>query len=92
MNSTGYLETLNLNLPTILIFDDQYCKIRKNVKNYFLLLEEANILFKSPKNAAKFINKNYKFIDTWWKSEKVQKAIKTFSNKFTKKQMIHIPF
>ena len=46
VNSTGYLETLNLNLPTILIFDDQYCKIRKNVKNYFLLLEEANILFR----------------------------------------------
>ena len=84
VNSTGYLETLNLNLPTILIFDDQYCKIRKNVKNYFLLWRK-NILFKSPKNAAKFINKNYKFIDTWWKSEKVQKAIKTFSNKFAKK-------
>ena len=74
-----------MNLPTILIFDDQYCKIRKNVKKYFLLLEKANILFKNPKNAAKFINKNYKFVDSWWNSAKVQEAIKTFSNKFAKK-------
>ena len=85
VNSTGYLETLNLNLPTILIFDKQYCRVRKTAKKYFLLLEKANILFKNPKNAAKFINKNYKSIDNWWNSKKVQNAIKIFTNKFAKK-------
>ena len=85
VNSTGYLETLNLNLPTILIFDKQYCRVRKTAKKYFLLLEKANILFENPKNAAKFINKNYKSIDNWWNSKKVQNAIKIFTNKFAKK-------
>ena len=32
-NSTGYLKSLNLNLPTILIFDKNYCQLRKKNLN-----------------------------------------------------------
>jgi len=84
VNSTGYLETLNLNLPTILIFDSQFCRIRRNVKKYFSLLEKSNILFKNPHSAANFINKNYDNIDNWWNSKRVQSAVKIFSNKFAR--------
>ena len=59
LNSTGYLETLNLNLPTILIFDERICRIRQNAKKEFLSLEKAKILFKDAKAAAKFVNENY---------------------------------
>jgi putative transferase (TIGR04331 family) len=84
LNSTGYLETLNLNLPTILIFDERICRIRQDAKKYFLSLEKAKILFKDAKEAAKFINDNYEKIDDWWFSNKVQIAVKNFTNKFAK--------
>ena len=84
LNSTGYLETLNLNLPTILIFDERICRIRQNVKKEFLSLEKAKILFKDSKSAAKFINENYEKIDDWWFSKKVQLAVKNFTNKFAR--------
>jgi putative transferase (TIGR04331 family) len=84
LNSTGYLETLNLNLPTILIFDERICRIRQNAKKYFLSLEKAKILFKDAKAAAKFINENYEKVDEWWSSKKVQLAVKNFTNKFAR--------
>lgn len=84
LNSTGYLETLNLNLPTILIFDERICRIRQNAKKEFLSLEKAKILFKDAKAAAKFINENYEKIDNWWFSKKVQLAVKKFANKFAR--------
>ena len=84
LNSTGYLETLNLNLPTILMFDERICRIRHNAKKEFLSLEKANILFKDAKAAAKFINENYEKIDDWWFSKKVQLAVKNFTNKFAR--------
>ena len=84
VNSTGFLETFNLNLPTILIFEDQFCKIRKSAKKFFKLLKEANILFDNPKSAAIFINKNYSNIDEWWNSKKVQNAVKIFSYNYAR--------
>ena len=84
LNSTGYLETLSLNLPTILILDKNYCGIRKEALSYFKFLEEAKILFYNPKDAAKFINNNYENIDKWWNSKKVQVAVKKFVNKFAR--------
>ncbi len=84
VNSTGYLETLNLNLPTILIFDEHICRIRQSAQKEFLSLEKAKILFKDAKAAAKFINENYEKIDDWWFSKKVQLAVKNFTNKFAR--------
>ena len=83
-NSKGFLETFNLNLPTILIFDENICRIRKNAKKYFLSLEKAKILFRDARTAAKFINENYEKIDEWWFSKKVQLAVKNFTNKFAR--------
>ena len=83
-NSTGFLESFNLNLPTILIFDKSYCRIRKNSVKYFRLLEKARILFYDPFEAAKFVNSNYSNINEWWNSKKVQKALNIFVNKFAK--------
>ncbi len=84
LNSTGYLESLNLNLPTILIFDKSYCRVRKESLKYFKLLEQAKILFYKPREAANFINKNYNNIDEWWNSKKVQFSVKKFVNKFAR--------
>ena len=41
-------------------------------------------MFKNPKSAANFINKNYGNIDNWWSSKKVQNAVKIFSNRFVR--------
>ena len=75
-HSTGFFESLNLNTPTIVIVDRKYFNIPSNYRKYFNLLLKAKIIYFSPLNAAKFVNKNYENIDLWWQSRVVQNARK----------------
>lgn len=82
VNSTGYLESLMLNYPTILIFDKKYCNFRRSSQEDFLKLEKCNILFYSPVEASDFVNKNYDNLNNWWSSLEVQKQRKSFCEKY----------
>ena len=85
LNSTGYLESLSLNLPTLLIFNKKFCDIRKNAKKDFNDLKKVNILFNNPINAANFINKNYNNLEEWWSNPELQRIRKFFCYKYVRK-------
>ena len=63
-----------LNHPTILLWDNEYFKIRSEAKKYYDQLFDAGILYFSPELCAKKINDIEKDPLKWWKSKKVQKA------------------
>jgi putative transferase (TIGR04331 family) len=81
-NGTGYLETLMLNIPTILIWSEKFEKIESKALNYVELLIKSNILFFDINKATEFLNKNSEKIDRWWFEKNTQKKIKIFSNEF----------
>jgi putative transferase (TIGR04331 family) len=83
---TTYLESLKMNIPTIIFLDKKYPNglICQNMTDDFQKLEDAGILFFSPKSAALAINKLGNNIDQWWFQPKVQNARKDFCNKFAK--------
>ena len=83
-DSTGILEMLSLNIPTIGFWFNLLEEILPEAKPYYEILVQANILFESPESAASHISKNWEFIDLWWGSENVQYARKTFCNKYAK--------
>jgi putative transferase (TIGR04331 family) len=81
----GFFEAIYLNNPVILIFENKFTDgINDEMKKYLFELEKVNICFKSPKEAALFININYETIDKWWNSENVQQARKNFCNRYCK--------
>ena len=84
LNSTGYLESLQLNLPTVVIFDKNFCDIRKNSKKDFDALKKVNILFENSYEAANFINKNYNNLEEWWNEAQLQKIRKQFCDKYAR--------
>ena len=81
-NATTLLDCLNLNLPTIIFWDKNFNEIRNEAKEIFKILKKNNIFFNSPKDAAKFLNKNYKDISSWWYESKLQNSIKIFKKKY----------
>jgi len=85
LNSTGYLESLQLNLPTIIIFNKNFCDIRQNTLVDFEDLKKANILFNDPCKAANFVNQNYDRLEDWWSSMRLQKIRKKFCDKYVRK-------
>lgn len=85
LNSTSFLELLNLNIPVILIYNDRFSSLRKSALKEFKMLEKVNIIHDSPIKASKFVNNNYSNIEKWWNNKVLQKNRKIFCNKFAKK-------
>lgn len=76
--STSFIEALQMNVPTILYWDDERCPMRPAALRHFQLLKEAGILYYDPVEAAKKVNSIAPNPDIWWAEEKVQKAKEVF--------------
>ena len=48
----------------------------------YLKLSKVNIIFDKPEEAAKFINKNYNKLDSWWSKVLKDKIYNDFKKKY----------
>ena len=85
-NQTVFLETLNLNFPTIVCFDTKFDALRKTAIPYYNILKDSKIFFENSAEAAKHINNIWDHVDDWWKNKKVQNAVSLFCDKFSKRK------
>ena len=83
-DSTGILENLSLNMPTICFFNNDLRHINKrNIEDYNLLIN-ANILFTDKNKLIAHLTKYWSDIDKWWLDEKTQLNINQFNNRLNK--------
>ncbi|OUR98815.1 hypothetical protein A9Q84_05220 [Halobacteriovorax marinus] len=85
-DSTGILETLAMNLPTVACWNDGLDHLLDEVLIDYKLLMDCKILFINSENAAEHINNIWDDVDNWWQSESVQNARKEFCNKYARIQ------
>ena len=81
-NGTVLLETLSMNIPTIIFWDPNLNEIRPSAQPFFNKLASAEILFYNPEDAAKKVNQIWDNVNDWWFSNKTQEARKIFCSKF----------
>ena len=84
INSSGFLESLNLNIPIILIYNKEYCSLRKSAVKDFDMLKKVKIIHNSSQEAAKFVNENYNNLENWWNSKLLQKVKNKFCHKYAR--------
>jgi putative transferase (TIGR04331 family) len=83
-NSTGTLETLSQNIPTLIFWQDGLDIIEKNAISNFELLINAGILHLSAKSAASKVNEIWDNTENWWMQKKIQVARKEFCDIYAK--------
>ena len=83
LTSTLFLETISSNIPSILFLQNYKNYIDKKYKAFFLQLEKAGIIYDNPLKLSKFINNNFKEVEKWWNSKRVQKARDSFCYNFS---------
>jgi putative transferase (TIGR04331 family) len=83
-DSSGILETLAMNIPTMCFWRDGLNHLLPSAKPYYELLVEAGILFFSPEKAARSIALHWDDIDEWWESKKVQDARQKFCDQYAR--------
>lgn len=78
--STGYLESLIMNIPTIAFWDQRTYFLNDEYSDFFDVLVSCGICQTSPTEAANFVNDLVEndSIEKWWYSEQTQNARKAF--------------
>ena len=79
-DSTGILENLLLNKPTIAILENFHNDITPEYKKKYNLLFKAKIFFHNADEAIDHINKYWENIEDWWLSKSTQKKINQFNH------------
>jgi len=90
-DSTGFLELLALNIPVILYQPNILEEINENVKDDYLKMISANIIFVDLKKLSIFLKDNVSHIHKWWSNEFVNQTknqfINNYSLPYTKKRL-----
>jgi putative transferase (TIGR04331 family) len=81
-NSTGYLEYMAQNIPTIVYFNLDSEPLREDAKPFFEKLKQVGIYHETPQSAAKHVNAVWDNIELWWCSVEVQAAKNEFCYNF----------
>jgi putative transferase (TIGR04331 family) len=95
-NATTFLESLALNIPTIIFWNPNHWELRESVVPYFERLKEVGIFHKSPESAAHQMARVWDDVATWWYSDSVQAARKEFCYRYSRmpeqplKEMEHV--
>ena len=83
-DSTGMLENLSKNIPTVVFWQNNFDHLRDQAKPFYQALVDAEILHLTPVSLTKKINKIWNDIDYWWNENKVQEARKYFCEKYAR--------
>lgn len=83
-DSSGILENLAKNIPTLAFWQNDFDHLRDNAKPYYQLLINAGILHLTPESIAKKVNEIWSNVDAWWMQNKVQKARKEFCDRYAR--------
>ena len=83
-DSTGILETLSQNIPTLAFWQNNFDHLRDSAKPYYQLLVNAGIVHLTPESVAQKVNEVWDDVDGWWSQSIVQNARKQFCNQYAR--------
>jgi putative transferase (TIGR04331 family) len=83
-DSTGILETLALNVPTLCFWQGGFSHLLPEARPYYELLFQVGIIQSGPIETAKMINENWESVDEWWCSQVVQDARIKFCQQYAR--------
>jgi len=83
-DSTGILETLSQNIPTLAFWQNGFDHLRESAKPYYQLLVDAGIVHLTPESVAQKVNEVWDEVDCWWAQNKVQDARRQFCDRYAR--------
>jgi putative transferase (TIGR04331 family) len=83
-DSTGILETLSQNVPTLAFWQNDLHHLRDGAKPYYQILLNAGIIHLTAESAAAKVNEIWDDVEGWWAQGSVQKARILFCDRYAR--------
>ncbi len=84
-NATTFLETLLLNVPTIIYWNPLFWELREGAIPYFDELRNVGILHDTPESAASKVSEVWHNVQGWWSQDLIQDVRLFFCERFSRK-------
>lgn len=81
-NATTYLETMSLNIPTIMFWNPEHWELRASAVLAFEKLKAAGIFHETPESAARQMADVWDDVDGWWQSDAIQIVRREFCERY----------
>jgi len=83
-NATTFLESLAMNIPTIMFWNPDHWELRDSAIPYFERLKAVGIFHETPEAAAHQMARVWDDVATWWNSKSVQAVRKDFCYRYSR--------
>lgn len=83
-NATTFLESLSMNIPTVMFWNPKHWELRDEVVPYFNRLKEVGIFHETPESAATKVVEIWDNVSSWWNQPEIQEAREYFCNRFAR--------
>jgi putative transferase (TIGR04331 family) len=83
-DSTGLIETLSQNIPTLAFWQNDLEHVKKSALPYYQSLINTGIVHLSAESVADKVNEIWHDVDGWWNQAHVQDARKQFCERYAK--------
>lgn len=83
-DSTGILETLALDIPTLCFWHGREDHLIEDAKPYYRILRDAEILCDTPEQCAAMVALHWGDVQHWWQSTHVRKARALFCERYAR--------
>ena len=81
-NGTTYLESLTMNVPTVIYWPPKHWELRDSAIPYFEDLKRVGIFHETPESAARHVAAVWDDVDAWWSSPAVQEVLVRFKTRY----------
>ena len=83
-NATTYLESMSLNIPTLIFWNPQLWELRDSAIPYFEKLKSVGIFHETPESAAQQMTSIWDDVSEWWQRSAVQSARLEFCDHYAR--------
>ena len=84
-NSTGYLETMSMDFPTVMFWNPGLFETSPAFSKHLDELEKVGIFHRSPESAAAHVNRVWNDLNAWWYATEVRRCRTEFANAFARR-------
>jgi putative transferase (TIGR04331 family) len=82
-NATTFLESLTMNVPTVMFWNPNHWELRDSAIPFFDRLKDVGILHDTPESAAEHVNAIWDDVNYWWEGDILQESIKSFKKRYS---------
>lgn len=81
-NATTYLESLSMNVPTVVFWNPGRWELRESAKPYFEDLKRVGIFHETPESAARHVAAIWDNVAAWWENPVLQETVARFKSRY----------